>query len=72
MLLAVCRLSCELLAMKTYNVIGVFRSIYCLLILLEDDLPGQLPIGQESFLTLYTLRSKFEFSFVASIHFLEK
>ena len=72
MLLAVCRLSCELLAMKTYNVTGVFRSIYCLLILLEDDLPGQLPIGQESFLTLYTLRSKFEFSFVASIHFLQK
>ena len=52
MLLVVYQLSRELLAMKTYNVIGVFRSVHCLLILLEDDLPGQLPIGQESFLTL--------------------
>ena len=45
MLLAVCQLSRELLAMKTCNVIGVFRSIYCLLILLEDDLPGQITIA---------------------------
>ena len=40
-------------------------------VLLEHDLPRALLIGQVSFNSL-TLRSKFEFSFVAPIPFLQK